>query len=131
MTEDIEGWPAVAWVAGLGGTVLLAAGVAALRARAFRDRKRQQATYRTATDPGSNTSSSLRAVAVLMLVLFAVTQLLYVWVYVELLQWQLGSSRQIPRVSPHLFFWVALITMTCVGATLHAVATAKERGPES
>ena len=121
MTEDIEGWPAVAWVAGLGGTVLLAAGVAALRARAFRDRKRQQATYRTATDPGSNTSSSL----------LAVTQLLYVWVYVELLQWQLGSSRQIPRVSPHLFFWVALITMTCVGATLHAVATAKERGPES
>jgi hypothetical protein len=126
MAEDIIGWPAVAWVAGLGGSVLLAASVAALRARAFQDRPREQATYRTAGNAGSNTSSELRGLAILMLVLFAVTQLLYVWVYVELAQWQLFWSGQPPRVSPHLFFWVCLVTITCVGATLHAAVTARD-----
>ena len=58
MSEDISGWAAVAWVAGMGGEVLLAAGIAWLRARSFRDRSAELPTYRTVGKRGSHSFCS-------------------------------------------------------------------------
>ena len=50
--------------------------------------------------------------------LCAITQLLYVNLYIELARWLMGA-REPPRVFIQLFFWVALVDVTCAGASLY------------
>ena len=113
-----EGWAAVAWVAGMGATTILAAGLLWLRARGLRDEPKLLPSYRSAGAPGSTRASQTRALAVLLLVIGAFAQLLYVGLYIELAQWLLGASTR-PRITIALFFWVLLVNTTCVGASLY------------
>ena len=115
---DVEGWPAVAWVAGMGATLLLTAGILWLRARSFRDHAPTLPTYRTVEAPGSNMGSEARSLAIILVVICGVSQLLYVALYIELAQWLLGA-RERPRLSGDLFFWVLLVNGTCAGASLY------------
>lgn len=115
---DVEGWAAIAWVAGMGAGLLLTSGVLWLRSRCFRDVPAQLPTYRTAGTPGSSNASELRALAIVLVVINVLSQFLYVGLYVELAQWLLGAREQ-PRISPALFFWVFLVNATCAGASLY------------
>jgi hypothetical protein len=114
---DIEGWPAVAWVAGMGAGLLLTAGILWLRSRSFRDEPAELPSYRTAGAAGSHRASEVRALAIVLVVICMLSQLLYVALYIELAQWLLGA-RERPRITGDLFFWVFLVDVTCAGASL-------------
>jgi hypothetical protein len=116
--DVVEGWPAVAWVAGMGAGLLLTAGVLWLRSRSFRDEPAVLPGYRSAGADGSRRGADMRALAVLMVSLCVLSQLLYVGLYVELVQWLLGAREQ-PRIVIALFFWVLLVNGTCAGASLY------------
>jgi hypothetical protein len=115
---DVEGWPAVEWVAGMGAVVLLTAGFLWYRARSFHDRPAVPPTYRVAGAPGSSDGGELRAISLLVVAIGMASQLLYLGVYLELAQWLLGA-RERPRLSGDLFFWVLLVNGTCAGASLY------------
>ncbi len=76
------------------------------------------ASYRTEARSGSGRRETLRGLAILLVVLCAITQLLYVNLYIELARW-LSGARQPPRVFIPVFFWVALVDTTCAGASLY------------
>lgn len=114
----VEGWPAVAWVAGMGAGLLLTAGVLWLRARSFRDEPAVLPGYRTVGAVGSTKGEDCRAAAVFMVLLCVLSQLLYVGLYIELAQWLLGEREQ-PSIVIGLFFWVALVTGTFAGGSLY------------
>lgn len=116
---DVQGWSAVEWVAGMGAGLIVAAGILWWRSRSFRDQPRVRATYRTVGSPGSHVRSNLRALAGLLIAIFALTQLLYVGLYIELVQWLLGG-REPPRISGDLFFWVLLVSGTCAGGAVYS-----------
>lgn len=88
---DVEGWPAVAPIL---------------------------ATYRTAGAPGSMKRANTRHLAIFLVSLCALSQLLYVALYIELAQWLLGA-RERPRLSGDLFFLVLLVVGTFAGASLY------------
>jgi hypothetical protein len=115
---NVVGWPAVLWVAGMGAGLLLSAAVLWIRAATLRDRPAVRATYRTTGTPGSDRASEARACAILLVVLFVLSQLLYIGVHIELLEWLL-TGRDRPLLSPHLFFWVFLVNATCAGGALY------------
>ncbi len=120
--DQIEGWPAVAWVAGMGVAVIGTAGLLWLRSRSFPDRPPEAATYRSPGGPGSRTGSDLRGLALVLTALCALSQLLYCGLYVVLGEWLLrGTTR--PRITIGLFFWVFLVNGTCVGASLYKAWT--------
>ena len=108
----------MAWVAGLGGALVLFAGILWIRSRCFRDAPEQHATYREAGTPRSNDAAEVRALAVILLVVCFFSQLLYVGMYVELVLWLLGA-REKPRIEGDLYAWVLLIAVTCAGASLY------------
>ena len=116
---DVEGWRAVAWVAGMGFSVMLVAGVLWYRARSLRDEPRQVATYRTVGREGSRRASDLRGLVTVLVGVGALSQLLYLGLYVELVQW-LFDAPESPRISGDLFFWVVLVNETCAAAALYA-----------
>ena len=103
----------------MGAGLILAAGILWWRSRSFRDRPREPATYRTVGSPGSHVRSNLRALAGLLVAIFALTQLPYVGVYIELVQWLLGG-RAAPRISGDLFFWVLLVSGMCAGGAVYS-----------
>ena len=115
----IEGWPAIAWVGGMGAGLLLSAGVLWLRARSFRDERAAPPTYRSAGASGSSRGAEMRALAVLMVSLCVLSQLLYAGLHVELVQWLLGA-RERPHIEGELFFWVLLVNGTCAGGALYS-----------
>jgi hypothetical protein len=116
-SDYVEGWPAIAWVAGTGAGLLLTAGLLWLSSYAFPATTPVLASYRTeARGPGRR--EDLRGLAVLLVALCVITQLLYVGLYIELVQWRLGA-RQPPRVFSQIFFWVFLVDATCAGASLY------------
>jgi len=115
---DIEGWPSVALVAGMGAGLILSAGVLWLRARWLRDQSAVLPSYRTVGTPASYEASNARALAWLLIGLCVVSELLYVGVYIELGQWLLGAKEP-PRIVGDIFFWVLLINGTCAGASLY------------
>lgn len=117
--DVVEGWAAVAWVAGVGAGLLLTAGVLWLRARSLRDEPAVLPGYRSAGAVGSYGRANVRALAVLMVALSIVSQLLYVGLYVELVRWSLGA-REPPSIVIGLFFWVLLVTGTSAGASLYS-----------
>lgn len=116
---EIQGWPAVAWVAGCGAVLLLLAGVLYWRARSHRDKPATLPTYRSAGAAGSTRAANLIGLAIILVLLCAVTQLLYVGLYIELAQWLLGA-REPPRISGDLFFWVLIIDVTCAGGAAYS-----------
>lgn len=105
--------------------MLLGAGLLYQRARSFADRKPVAAGYRTADRGGSSEGATLRGLSILLLLLFAISQLLYVWFYVELARW-LAGSHEPPRIVFDLYAWVLLVCGTCLGASLY---TAPPRRP--
>lgn len=117
-TDFVEGWPAVAWVAGTGVGLLLTAGVLWLRSRSLRGRRAALASYRTEETIASQDAQSARALAVLMVTLCVASQLLYVGLYVELVRWLLGAHEP-PRIVFGLFFWVLLVCATSAGGALY------------
>jgi hypothetical protein len=116
--DVIEGWAAVACVAGVGGGLLLTAGVLSLRSRSLRDDRSVPATYRTEGEEGSSRGRNTRELALVMVVLGVLSQLLYVGLYVELAGWLLGAKEP-PSVVIALFFWVLLAAATSAGAALY------------
>jgi len=123
--DVVEGWPAVAWVAGMGAGLLLTAGVLWLRSRSFHDTPAVLPSYRTEGTKGSSEGAEMRSGAFLLVLLSALSQLLYVGLYIELAQWMLGA-REPPSIVIGLFFWVILVTGTCAGASLY---TAWKKSP--
>lgn len=113
----VEGWPAVAWVAGLGAGVILAASILWVRARALRESPAKPPTYRTVGTGGGNRASQVRGLALVLVAIGLLSQLLYVGLYVELARWLLGA-RERPHMEGDLFFWVFLVDITCAGASL-------------
>jgi len=116
--DYVEGWPAIAWVGGTGAGLLLCAGVLWAVSYAFPAETAELASYRTEARSGSGRRETLRGLAILLVALCVLTQLLYVGLYIELVQWRLGA-RQPPRVFVQLFFWVFLVDATCAGASLY------------
>lgn len=108
----VEGWPAVAWVAGMGAAQLLTAGVLWLRSRSFRGTRAVPPVYRTAPDERRR-GKNARGLAIVMISLCALSQLLYVGLHVELVQWLLGGRGR-PHIEGDLFFWVFLVNGSCV-----------------
>ncbi len=127
---DVTGWPAVAWVAGMGAATLLSAGVLWLRARSIRDQPAELPTYRTAGSPGSRRASELRGLAVVLVGLCVISQLLYVGLWLELVQWLLGD-RDVPRITGDLFFWGLLVNGTSVGGALYTGLRSDRHSPSS
>jgi hypothetical protein len=123
--DYVEGWSAVAWVAGTGGGTLLAAFGFWLLARTRRDRRATVASYRAEASAASRGADNARGLAVVLLVIALVSQLLYVGLYVELVRWRLGAPEP-PRIVFGLFFWVLLVCATSVGG---ALAAAWQDGP--
>jgi hypothetical protein len=115
---EIDGWPAVEWVAGLGLAMVLAAGIVYLRSRSFRDTPPEAATYRSAGSPGSNRGAETRTTAIAILAIGVLSQLLYVGLYFELVCWLFGA-RERPRMTGDLFFWVFVIDATFAGAAIY------------
>ena len=115
---DIYGWPAVEWVAGMGLAMLLTGGILYLRSRSFRDRPPEAATYRSAGSPGSDEGAEMRATAIVIIAIGALSQLLYVGLYFELVCWLFGA-RERPRLTGDLFVWVLIVDATCAGAALY------------
>jgi hypothetical protein len=113
---EVEGWPAVASVAGLGVVMLVAAGVLLWRARSLADQPRTASVYRGGA-AGSQRASNVRGLAVILLALCVVSQLLYTGLYVEVVRWLLGATEP-PWISGDLFFWVVLVDGTCVAGAL-------------
>jgi hypothetical protein len=109
----------VYWVSGLGAALLLGAAILYVRSRSFPSRPAVTEGYRAEGDAGDARGDNLRALAILLLLLFAISQLLYVWMYVELAQW-LAGSRDPPRIVFDLFFWVLLIFGTFLGGALYS-----------
>lgn len=116
----MSGWPAVAWVSGLGAALLVGAGIVYLRARGIRDRAASLPSYRSEGHKGSN-AGGLRDLAFVLLFLFAISQLLYLGLYIELVGWLLGG-RDSPRIFSELFFWVLLIFGTFLGGAMYSAA---------
>ncbi|MBI2395973.1 MAG: hypothetical protein HYV09_40800 [Deltaproteobacteria bacterium] len=114
----VSGWPAVYWVAGLGAALLIGAGICYLRSRSFTDGTPEAPGYRSEGRAGAGVAETLRGLAVILALLFAISQLLYVWMYVELAQWLAGSAFP-PRIVFDLFFWVLLICGTFLGACIY------------
>ncbi|NOU26753.1 MAG: hypothetical protein HOO96_02510 [Polyangiaceae bacterium] len=115
---EVDGWPAVEWVAGMGLAMVLSAGILYLRSRSFRDTPSEPATYRSAGSPGSDTGAEMRATAIAIIAIGALSQLLYVGLYFELACWVLGA-REPPRLTGALFVWVFIVDATCAGAALY------------
>ncbi|MBX3188627.1 MAG: hypothetical protein KF819_16540 [Labilithrix sp.] len=114
---EIEGWSAVAWVAGMGAGVLVAAGILWMLARGASDRPPEAPTYRTAGSPGSRRRSHLRGLAIVVLVVGLLSQLSYAGLYVELVRAAFGAPVR-PSISGDLFFWVFLVDATVAGGAL-------------
>jgi hypothetical protein len=114
---DLEGWVAVGAVAGLGLVMLLGAAALAWRARSPRDRPAVVASYRTAARPGSADASYTRGLAWLLLGLCALTQLVYLGLYVEVVAW-LAQAGPPPRIDATVYFWVLLVDGSCTGGAL-------------
>jgi hypothetical protein len=123
--DYIEGWPAVAWVAGIGAASLLGSAILRLAARGHPARVDASETYRAEQTRGDSIGDHRRALALLLFVQAILSQLLYVWMYVELAYWSRGD-RQPPRVFVHNLFWVALVCGTVV---LGALFTGLKRDP--
>jgi len=116
--NEIEGWSAVASVAGAGAVLMLVAGTLWFRSLWLPDARAEQPTYRSKGSAGSHEASDARAMALILVALCVVTQLLYVGMYWELALRLRGGSRE-PRVVVGLLFWVLLVDGTsAVGALL-------------
>lgn len=108
---------AVGAASGLGLVMLLGAAALAWRARSLRDVPPVAASYRLAASPGSRDASSTRELAWLLLVLCALTQLVYLGLYLELAAW-LASEGPPPRIDATIYFWVLLVDGSCTGGAV-------------
>jgi len=126
--DVIDGWSAVACVAGAGAVLLVVAGTLWLRSLWLPDARAEQPTYRSKGSAGSHEASEARAMALILVALCVVTQVLYVGMYWELLLWLRGGWRE-PQVVAGLLFWVLLIDGTsAVGALLAGWGKRNDRG---
>lgn len=108
---------AVGAASGLGLVMLLGAAALAWRVRSLRDVPPVAASYRLAASPGSRDASSTRELAWLLLVLCALTQLVYLGLYLELAAW-LASEGPPPRIDATIYFWVLLVDGSCTGGAV-------------
>jgi len=119
----IEGWPAVAWVAGTGLALLIPALVFYVRVRRERSRARADDAYRSVPTQGSDDDFRL----VMLLLTLVVSQLLYVGVYIEAAGW-IWRKTAPPNIQFDLFAWVVLIVFSVVlGAVVSAIKERRER----
>ncbi len=123
----VEGWRAIAWIAGTGGALILCAAILWAFSCFLVDAEQTATTYREQGRAGSNRRRELRGLALVLVGIAVVTQLLYGAVYVELVAWLLGG-RSPPRAAELLLQIVVLVDATCaVGACWAALEAKKVR----